>query len=136
MIKIIADEHIDFQRLDSALASILEGFSRSKIQTLIKNNLIKVNNQPAKASQKIKLNDLIEINPINIDENLTKLEPQNIYFEIVYQDENMAVINKPSGILTHPTTNEEVTFVAPYPKDMDATRKQLEKIYNVNPLEM
>ena len=37
---------------------------------------------------------------------------------------------------THPTTNQEVTFVAPYPKDMDATRKQLEKIYNVNPLEM
>ena len=37
---------------------------------------------------------------------------------------------------THPTTNEDVTFVAPYPKDMDATRKQLEKIYNVNPLEM
>ena len=37
---------------------------------------------------------------------------------------------------THPTTNEQVTFVAPYPKDMDATRKQLEKIYNINPLEM
>ena len=38
-------------------------------------------------------------------------------------------------VFTHPTTNEQVTFVAPYPKDMDSTRKQLAKIYKVDPLE-
>ena len=106
MIKIIADELIDNQRLDSALASILDDFSRSKIQTLIKNDLVKVNNASAKSSQKIKLNDIIEINPVSINNELT-LEPQDIPFEIVYEDDNMAVINKPSGILTHPTTNEK-----------------------------
>ena len=43
MIKIIADESIETQRLDSALAEVLDSFSRSKIQTLIKNGDVKVN---------------------------------------------------------------------------------------------
>lgn len=105
MIKIIADESIETQRLDSALAEVLDSFSRSKIQTLIKNGDVKVNGVSAKSSQKLKLNDVIEITPTVID-NTIILEKEDIPFEIVYEDDNMVVVNKPSGILTHPTTNE------------------------------
>ena len=105
MIKVFADENIEGQRLDAALASILENFSRSKIQGLIKKDLVKVNGVLAKASLKIKFNDVIEIDePL---ETSTIFEAQNIEFEIVYEDENMVVVNKPSGILTHPTTVEK-----------------------------
>lgn len=106
MIKIIVDETSENQRLDSALAMILENFSRSKIQTIIKNGDVKVNSNTAKSSLKLKLNDIIEFAPTTID-NTIIIEPENIPFEIVYEDENMAVINKPSGILTHPTTTEK-----------------------------
>lgn len=106
MIKVITDETIENQRLDSALALILEGFSRSKIQALIKNNEITVNNQVVKASLKLKLNDEILIDPSFIPEQ-TLIMPEEIAFDVVYEDENMAVINKPSGILTHPTTKDK-----------------------------
>lgn len=106
MIKIIADETSENQRLDSALAIILENFSRSKIQAIIKNGDVKVNNSTAKSSQKLKLNDIIEFTPTTLD-NTIIIEPEDVPFEIVYEDENMAVVNKPSGILTHPTTTEK-----------------------------
>jgi len=105
MIKVFADEIVENQRLDAALASILDGYSRSKIQSLIKKDLIKINGLIAKASQKLKYNDVIEIDEVL--ETATIFEPQEINFEVVYEDENMAVVNKPSGILTHPTTAEK-----------------------------
>ena len=106
MIKIIADELIESQRLDAALATVLEDFSRSKIQALVKNGDVKVNGIVPKSSQKLKLNDVIEITPSAVENKLT-LEPEDISFDVVYEDENMVVVNKPSGILTHPTTNEK-----------------------------
>lgn len=106
MIKIITDETIENQRLDSALAIILSDFSRSKIQTIIKNGNVKVNSITAKSSLKLKLNDIIEFAPTTIN-NTIIIEPENVPFEIIYEDENMAVVNKPSGILTHPTTTEK-----------------------------
>lgn len=105
MIKVFADENVENQRLDAALASILQAFSRSKIQSLIKKDLVKVNGVSAKASLKLKFNDVIEIDePLEVS---TIFEPQDIKFEVIYEDENMAVVNKPSGILTHPTTAEK-----------------------------
>ncbi len=104
MIKVIADLSIENKRLDVALASILCDFSRSKIQNLIKSSLVRVNGETAKSSQKIKLDDLIEIEE---QSNVSvSIQPEDIPFEVVYEDDNMAVVNKPSGILTHPTTME------------------------------
>ncbi len=104
MIKVIADLSIENKRLDVALASILCGFSRSKIQNLVKSSLVKVNGILAKSSQKIRLDDLIEIEEQDIA--AVSIQPEDIPFEVVCEDDNMAVVNKPSGILTHPTTME------------------------------
>lgn len=101
---IFVDENDENKRLDSFLSEITPGVSRSKIQSLIKNGCVKLNDEAKKPSYQLKENDKIEFE-LPQDEEI-KIEPQNIPLEIVYEDENMLVVNKPSGMLTHPTTIE------------------------------
>ena len=101
--KLIADDLTEEKRLDLYLADILQDFSRSKIQAEIKSGGVLVNSKEAKSSYIIKSGDIIEV---NIKENVLKIEPENIPIDIVYEDDNMLVVNKPSGMLTHPTTVE------------------------------
>ena len=101
--KIIIDDLTEEKRLDAYLADVMQDFSRSKIQSEIKKGNVKVNSKEIKSSYIVKSNDIIDI---DIKENFFKIEPENIPLEIIYEDENMAVVNKPSGMLTHPTTIE------------------------------
>lgn len=101
--KIIVDDLSEEKRLDSYLADYLKDFSRSKISNEIKKGSVLVNSKNAKPSYTIKSGDIIEL---NIQDNILKIEPENLPLEIIYEDENMAVINKPSGMLTHPTVIE------------------------------
>ena len=98
------DENDENKRLDSYLAEITPDLSRSKIQNFIKSGAVKINNTIKKPSYSLKENDKIEFE-IPEQETLT-IPPQNIPLDIVYEDENMLVVNKPSGMLTHPTTIE------------------------------
>ncbi len=106
MIKVIVDEILENNRLDAGIVSVLEGFSRSKIQALIKSGGVMVNGQIPKPSVKLKYNDLIEIDDTKTGAVDINIQPEDVPFEIVYEDDNMVVINKPSGILTHPTPVE------------------------------
>ena len=99
-----ADENDENTRLDSFLAAVTKDLSRSKLQNLIKAGAVTVNNSIKKPSYLIKENDKIEFE-IPENEGL-KIEAENIPVEIVYEDENMLVVNKPSGMLTHPTSQE------------------------------
>ena len=101
---ITAGENDENIRLDAYLADILGGFSRSKIQGFIKNSGILINGSVKKPSYLLKDGDRIEVNIQ--EETSLKLEPQNIPLDIVYEDENMLVVNKSSGMLTHPTVLE------------------------------
>lgn len=101
---IIADETDELLRLDAFAANAVSGISRSKIQSFIKSGSILLNGGVKKSSYIIKEGDRIEINIP--DEKEIKIQPQNIPLEIVYEDENMLVVNKPSGMLTHPTSLE------------------------------
>ena len=101
---IFVDENDENKRLDSFLSEITPDMSRSKIQSLIKNGGVKLNDEAKKPSYQLKENDKIEFE-LPQDEEI-KIEPQNIPLEIVYEDENMLVVNKPSGMLTHPTAIE------------------------------
>ncbi|MCQ2754759.1 MAG: RluA family pseudouridine synthase [bacterium] len=103
--KITIDELSEGTRIDLYLSEILNNFSRSKIQNKIKDGEITVNGECIKPSYSLKENDIIEITVTEqIDDVYTA---ENIPIEIVWEDENMAVINKPSGMLTHPTTIEK-----------------------------
>ena len=86
-------------RLDTYLAEKLE-LSRSKIQKLIKEDLVTVNGKNVNGSYQIKLNDEIEIND-DLDYEM-KVDPENIPLDIVYEDDDLLVINKPSGMVVHP----------------------------------
>jgi len=104
MLNLTVDENNEGQRLDTFLAELCKDISRSQIQKFIKSGYAKVNDTIKKPSYILKENENITFTLPEIKE--IKIEPENIPLEILYEDENMAVVNKPSGMLTHPTTQE------------------------------
>lgn len=101
---IFVDENDENSRLDSFLSGIFSAISRSKIQKGIKEGKVLVNGLTKKPAYILKESDKVEFEKFE-DEEL-KIEPQNIPLEIVYEDDNMLIVNKPSGMLTHPTSTE------------------------------
>lgn len=108
MIKLLIDETNEGERIDSFLTGLLPDTSRSKIQIEIKKGKIKVNYKETKPSFILKIGDIVEFDDSKITEK-KEILPENIPLEIVWEDENMAVINKPSGMLTHPTNIEHTS---------------------------
>lgn len=102
---LIIDENTDETRLDLYLAEIYDGISRSKIQSAIKSGKVLINGTTKKPSYILRENDRVEFENL-VDESVLQVEPEDIPLEIIWEDENMAVVNKPSGMLTHPTTLE------------------------------
>lgn len=98
------DENDELQRLDNFLKGILPDISRSKIQAFIKDGNILVNGGEKKSSYILRENDRIEVELPQ--EKKICIKPQDIPLDIIYEDENMLVVNKPSGMLTHPTVLE------------------------------
>lgn len=86
-------------RLDNYLIDKLDS-SRSKIQKQIKNNSILVNDKNTKSSYLVKTGDIITIT--DVKEESSNIEPEDIKLDIVYEDEYLLVINKPSGMVVHP----------------------------------
>ena len=101
MLLIVDEDNIN-TRLDVFLAKIYEGISRSKIQNAIKSGKVLVNGEEKKSSYGLKFDDRVEFENLEPEKFIT-LEPENIPLDGVWEDENMAVVNKPSGMLTHPT---------------------------------
>ena len=97
--KVIIDVDNVNIRLDKALANILKDKSRNYIEHLLDENLITVNGKVEKPSYKVKLNDVIEYE--EKEENLD-IEAEDLGLDIVYEDDYVAVINKPKGMSVHP----------------------------------
>ncbi|MCX5774019.1 MAG: RluA family pseudouridine synthase [Fusobacteria bacterium] len=98
---IITSEHKGL-RLDAFLLTMLEeqNFTKSYIQTLVKNHLVTVNGEPTKNGLSVKegMKILVSIpKPLNLD-----VLPENIPLDIVYQDKDILIINKSAGIMVHP----------------------------------
>ena len=87
-------------RLDAYLAANTE-LTRSKLQKLIKDNGVELNGNPCKANSAVHAGDSIRITvPISDPDSLP--EPENIPIDVVYEDDDLAVINKPKGMVVHP----------------------------------
>lgn len=99
---LVIDENSADTRLDVFLSELYDGISRSKIQSAIKSGKVTVNGEVKKPSYTLKLDDKVEFENL-VEDKVIEIKPQNIPLEIVWEDENMAVVNKPSGMLTHPT---------------------------------
>ncbi len=95
----VTEQNIN-QRLDMYIASLDLDFSRSMAQKLIENGQVLVNGKLPKASYKTKLGDRVEIEILEPKE--TNLEAQDIPLDIVYEDDDILVVNKQKGMVVHP----------------------------------
>ena len=92
---------VDAPRIDVFVTNTLKTLSRATVQRLLLEGEITLNGQPAKPREGVKIGDEIVINiPPPIAE--TEVKPEEIPLEIVYQDEFIAIINKPAGLIVHP----------------------------------
>ena len=87
------------ERIDSFLSGKTD-FTRTRIQQLIKDRNITVNGKPTKSSYKIEENDEIIIEVPEVE--TTEIKPENIKIDVVYEDSDIAVINKQAGLVVHP----------------------------------
>ena len=95
-IKVIDEDNV---RIDKYLMNNTD-YSRSKIQKMIENGYILVNDKTVKTSYLVKKNDLIIID--EWDDDMTDIVAQDIPLDIVYEDDYLLVVNKPSGMVVHP----------------------------------
>ena len=96
-------------RLDAFLSSRLIQFSRSKIQKLIVEGSITVNDKLVKKNLKLSYGDIINIDKNKLDSQKAtpKLKKWDYPLEIIYEDSDFAIINKPFGVISHPTSNNK-----------------------------
>ena len=101
---ICVQEHESAQRLDNYLIKILKGVPKSHIHRIIRAGEVRVNKGRAKPETRIQTGDLIRIPPVRTAKKTAKssLQPAPArHFEIVYEDDALLVVNKPSGVAVH-----------------------------------
>ncbi len=99
------DEHHAGQRLDNYLFHLLKGVPKSHIQRIIRQGEVRLNKKRCKPTDRIAVGDLLRIPPIRVAEKQRPSESQMAApareFDIVYEDDALLVINKPSGTAVH-----------------------------------
>ena len=98
MERIIIEEEIN-ERIDSYLSKNTD-FSRSKIVKMLKDKAILVNDKEVKNSYTLKVGDIITIGEYKEEE--MSIEPEDIPLDIIYEDDDVIVVNKPNGMVVHP----------------------------------
>ncbi|WP_027124032.1 RluA family pseudouridine synthase [Mycoplasmoides pirum] len=128
------------KRLDVFLSKHLN-LSRTKVSFLILNSCVKINNKIIlKNNIPLKVNDLVEAKfNSNIFQSTTnELKPYNLKLDVVYEDEDLIIINKPKNLITHPTThNNETTLVNALINHLNkfSSKKENNHIYMVHRLD-
>ena len=108
MEKLVVD--VDNVRLDAYIAKMKSDISRTMIQKLIEEGNILVNGKSKKISYKVQIGDEIELNIPEAKE--IELKAENIPVEVVYEDNDIIVVNKPKGMVVHPANgNPDGTLV-------------------------
>ena len=93
------------ERLDAFLARCAEGLTRSAAQKLIEEGAVTRNGRPGKKNDKLNLGDTVEYTipePKEVD-----IKPTEMALDIVYEDEDVVVINKPKGLVVHPAAGHQ-----------------------------
>ncbi|HSJ37173.1 MAG TPA: RluA family pseudouridine synthase [Planococcus sp. (in: firmicutes)] len=93
-------EEMAGQRIDKAVSSIDEDWSRSQIANWVKDGNVRVNGEIVKPNYKVRPDDLIIATPPVLEE--LDVVPENLNLEIVYEDADVLVVNKPKGMVVHP----------------------------------
>lgn len=90
------------ERIDLYIANVVENATRSRIQKLIKAELVTVNGNVVKANYIINPNDHIQLK-IPVTPRPENAEPEDIPLDIIYEDDYLIILNKPAGIVVHPS---------------------------------
>ena len=96
----IVSEESEGERVDKYLTMLMDSLSRSYLQKLLKESHVTVDGQPVKANYRIKTEDAVRVllPPLITPDIL----PENIPLEVLYDDEDVIVVNKPKGMVVHP----------------------------------
>ncbi len=120
------------KRLDNALISMIEKeeaspffFSRGALTRLIKRGLILVNGEPAKTHYLVKLRDVLEITQEAFSQNTSLSSETALDIPVIYENDDFLVLNKPAGLLMHPTDVSAEETVAHF---LAATRPEIMEI--------
>ena len=119
--KLVVSKKETGRRLDVFVQKHFPGFSRTWIQKLIKEGAVSVNNQHTTPSKKLKEGELVSVLPEKPEVLSLKANKTTPKIPIVYEDRSLLVINKPSGVVVHPSlSHREGTIahwlVARYPR--------------------
>ncbi|MCQ8896233.1 RluA family pseudouridine synthase [Limnobacter humi] len=94
--------HLGGNRLDKVIAELFPQYSRSRLQTWMKQGRVLVNDQPVqKSNQKVQGQDTIALSP-GVLEHMQTLIPEDLHLDIVGQSEDYTVVNKQAGLVVHP----------------------------------
>lgn len=88
-------------RLDKVISELDSSISRSRAKKLIDEQHLKVNGEPVKPKYQVKSGDKIQVD--SVQPTPISLEPENIPLDIVYEDDDVIVVNKPQGMVVHPS---------------------------------
>lgn len=94
-------------RLDKALSLDVDIASRSRAEHLISANLVTVNERIEKPSYRVKPKDKIVVELINVNHTSDKLIPLDLKIPVIYEDDDLLVIDKPSGLVVHPAAGHK-----------------------------
>ncbi len=102
MTKITIESFDENTRLDHFMSSVLDGYSRTLIQSWIKDGKVLVNDAPSKSNYRLKEDDVVSY---KIEEEDLTIKAIKMDLDIVYEDEHLMVINKPKGLIVHPSAS-------------------------------
>ncbi|WP_423146283.1 RluA family pseudouridine synthase [Rubrolithibacter danxiaensis] len=103
-LRVVVDKGQSLLRIDKFLMHRIENASRNRIQNAIDSGNVLVNEKTIKASYKVKPNDVISI-VLPHPPRDTEVYPENIALEIVFEDDDLLIVNKPAGMVVHPGYN-------------------------------
>jgi 23S rRNA pseudouridine1911/1915/1917 synthase len=100
MIKLTVPGEQARQRLDRFLAQSLPAFSRARLQTLIRDEFVILNGKAARPRELLRAGDTVELREPEIEK--VEAQPEQIKLDVIFEDDDLLVLNKPAGIVMHP----------------------------------
>ncbi|MGE7776953.1 RluA family pseudouridine synthase [Chitinophaga sp. NPDC101104] len=100
-VNLVVDKGQEPLRIDKFIQARIEGATRNKVQQSIEKGMVLVNDKPVKANYKVRPLDRLIVYSTKNPES-TEIKPENIPLDIVYEDDDVMVVNKPAGMVVHP----------------------------------
>jgi 23S rRNA pseudouridine1911/1915/1917 synthase len=100
MIKLTVSSEQARQRLDRVLAEALPAFSRARLQALIRDGFVSLNGKPPRPRDLVRTGDDVELREPELEK--VEAQPEQITLDVIFEDDDLLVLNKPAGIVMHP----------------------------------